>query len=201
MVARIAAVLTVCLIRAHTALASAITPSAVPYAVVPSAYQVAAATAGIPPQLLWALSLQESGWLRQSRVVPWPWTLNIAGVPARFATRAGACRALHQALKKVSPRRIDIGLTQVNWGYHPERFRNPCELLDPYRNLAAASRLLVELHRDGESWVSTAARYHRPARGDEASRYGTSLQLRLAHLRRDDAGSSPTPNIVARVRP
>jgi soluble lytic murein transglycosylase-like protein len=148
---------------------------------VPSAYQ-AAANEAIPATLLWAVALQESGWLRRSREVPWPWTLNVAGQPARFATRASACRALHRVLKKTSPRRVDVGLAQVSWGYHHEDLRSPCDLLDPYRNLAIAARLLRELHQDGESWVFTAGRYHRPAGGEEAARYRNALRLRLVKL-------------------
>lgn len=155
---------------------------------VPSAYQLVATAAGVPPALLWALAQQESGLLRGSRWAPWPWTLNVGGVPARFATRTGACRALHSALERVPSRRIDIGLTQINWGYHGRRVHSPCELLDPYRNLAVACRLLVELHRDGETWIATAARYHRPAGGEQAIRYGASVQKRLSHLQQVATG-------------
>jgi hypothetical protein len=151
---------------------------------VPWAYRAAAAQVGINPTLLWVIALQESGMLRGSRETPWPWTLNIAGRPARFATRESACRAVHRALEQTSPKRIDVGLAQVNWGYHHEGFQTPCDLLDPYRNLAAACRYLVQLHRNGESWLTTAARYHRPAGGAEASRYAVSLQCRLLKLAR-----------------
>lgn len=182
--ARVVLAIGACVLGAQAALASAhpTPPSAVGTPPVPSAYQAAALAVGIPSQLLWAVALQESGWHRRSRLIPWPWTLNIAGVPERFATRARACQALHRALNRTSPKRIDVGLAQVNWGYHHDLVRSPCELLDPYRNLAVASRLLFELHHEGESWLMTAAHYHRPAGGAEAARYADSLHLRLASL-------------------
>lgn len=181
--------MTAVLMSAHGALAAPhSTHAATANPTVPSAYQLVATAAGVPPSLLWALAQQESGWLRGSRWAPWPWTLNVGGVPARFATRADACRALHSALERVPSRRIDIGLTQINWGYHRERVHSPCELLDPYRNLSVACRLLVELHKDGEPWITTAARYHHPAGGEEAIRYGASVQRRLIHLQQVAAG-------------
>jgi hypothetical protein len=202
MAARVVASIAACILSAPGAFAAApAARSPATATAVPSAYEAAATAVGIPPRLLWVLALQESGWARGSRVVPWPWTLNIAGVPARFATRSGACRALLRALKRANPRRIDIGLTQVNWGYHHERLRSPCELLDPYRNLAVASRLLGELHKAGESWVGTAARYHRPAGGEEAIRYGASLQKRLSRLQHDDPVMLATPRLYRRLRP
>ena len=182
-----------CVLGAHSPLASAhFTPFTLGTPPVPSAYRAAAESVGIPSRLLWAVALQESGWRRNSRLVPWPWTLNIAGLPARFATRAEACRALHQALKQTSSKRIDVGLAQVNWGYHHEFVRSPCELLDPYRNLAVASRLLFELHQEGESWVTTAAHYHHPAGGAEAARYADSLQQRL-----ESVGANSRTNLLS----
>jgi len=132
MAARVAAHIVACVWSVQTALAPlrASAHTSVPAAVVPSAYEDAANTAGIPSHLLWAVALQESGWTRGSRFVPWPWTLDLAGRPARFATRERACQALHRALTHISPTRIDVGLTQVNWGYHREVEHNPCELLE-----------------------------------------------------------------------
>jgi len=176
--ARVTTVILACLIAALCAVPSADAAQRI----VPSAYQVAAHHEGIPVALLWAVALQESGLVRDHREVPWPWTLNVAGAPARFATRERACRALYRALRRVPSTRIDVGLTQINLGYHGKRVSTPCELLDPYRNLAVASTLLLELHQAGESWISTAGRYHRPAGGAEATRYCEAVQHRLMRI-------------------
>src|SRR3546814_5438961 len=45
----------------------------------PPAYQLAAQRAGIPSAVLYAVALQESGIRRNGRIVPWPWSLNVAG--------------------------------------------------------------------------------------------------------------------------
>ena len=45
----------------------------------PPAYQIAAQRAGVPSPVLYAIALQESGVRQGDRIVPWPWTLNVAG--------------------------------------------------------------------------------------------------------------------------
>lgn len=151
----------------------------------PLAYQIAAQRAGIPSTVLYAVALQESGIRRGERIVPWPWSLNIAGEARRYATRLEACDGLRQALRQVSPMRIDAGLGQVNLGYHRRHYHQPCELLDPYRNLAIAAKILREQHAPGEEWLLAVGRYHRPAGGAPAARYryrvSTQLDRVLGH--------------------
>ena len=63
----------------------------------PPAYQLAAQRAGIPSPVLFAVALQESGARLHGRLIPWPWTLNVAGRAERYATRAEACAGLRRA--------------------------------------------------------------------------------------------------------
>ena len=72
------------------------------------------------------------------------------------------------ALARTPVNRIDAGLGQVNLGYHAHRYAHPCELLDPYRNLAIAAEILQEQHTPGEDWLVAIGRYHRPAGGAPA---------------------------------
>ena len=148
----------------------------------PPAYQLAAQDAGIPSTVLFAIALQESGVRVRSRLLPWPWTLNIAGTPFRFATRQAACRALLQALTRHDTKRVDVGLGQTNLGYQGQRFSSPCEALDPYRNLAVTAVLLQEHHAATGDWVSAAGRYHRPAGGTPAARYRAGFSRQLERL-------------------
>lgn len=148
----------------------------------PPAYQVAAQRAGIPSTVLYAVALQESGTRVGGRLVPWPWTLNVAGTLHRYATRAEACVGLREALKRTPATRIDAGLGQINLGYHPQRYAQPCDLLDPYRNLAIAAEILREQHVAGEDWLLAIGRYHRPAGGAPAARYRHSVAQHLARV-------------------
>ena len=148
----------------------------------PPAYQFAAQRAGIPSTVLYAVALQESGTRFNGRLVPWPWTLNVASAPRRFATRAEACAGLHQALREVPPTRIDAGLGQINLGYQRHRYEQPCGLLDPYRNLELAAEILREQHAPDQDWLVTIGRYHRPAGGAPAARYRNSVGRHLARV-------------------
>ncbi len=148
----------------------------------PPAYRLAAHRADVPAAVLYAVALQESGTILRGRLVPWPWTLNVAGAPQRYATRAEACAGLRQALKRTSATRIDAGLGQVNLGYHAQRYAQPCELLDPYRNLAIAAEILREQHTPGEDWLLAIGRYHRPAGGAPAARYRRSVHRHLTRV-------------------
>lgn len=148
----------------------------------PPAYQLAAHDADIPSTVLFAIALQESGTRVRGRLLPWPWTLNIAGNAYRFATRQDACHALLQALAQHDAKRVDAGLGQTNLGYHGQRFSNPCEALDPYRNLAVTAELLQAHHATTGNWVSAAGRYHRPAGGTPAARYRAGFSRQLERL-------------------
>ncbi|QDF96938.1 lytic transglycosylase [Azoarcus sp. DD4] len=148
----------------------------------PPAYQLAAQRVGIPSAVLYAVALQESGTRLRGRMVPWPWTLNVAGTPQRYATRAAACTGLRRALGRKPAKRIDAGLGQVNLGYHAHRYTQPCELLDPYRNLGIAAEILREQHIPGEDWLIAIGRYHRPAGGEPAARYRRSVHRHLTRV-------------------
>jgi hypothetical protein len=148
----------------------------------PPAYQLAAHDADIPSTVLFAIALQESGIRVRGRLLPWPWTLNIAGTPYRFATRQAACHALLEALARHDAKRVDAGLGQTNLGYHGQRFSSPCEALDPYRNLAVTAALLKDHHAATGDWVLAAGRYHRPAGGAPAARYRAGFSQRLEQL-------------------
>ena len=154
----------------------------------PPAYQLAAQRAGIPSTVLYAVALQESGIRRNGRIVPWPWSLNVAGQSHRFATRADACAGLQQAMRATPHTRIDAGLGQINLGYHQQRYATACDLLDPYRNLAIAAEILREQHTPGEDWLLAIGRYHRPAGGEPAARYRRSVSRHLARVQ----GTRPT---------
>ena len=154
----------------------------------PPAYQLAAQRAGIPSTVLYAVALQESGVRRNGRIVPWPWSLNVAGQSHRYATRADACAGLQQAIRATPHTRIDAGLGQINLGYHQQRYSTACDLLDPYRSLAIAAEILHEQHTPGEDWLLAIGRYHRPAGGEPAARYRRSVSRHLARVQ----GARPT---------
>lgn len=145
----------------------------------PEAYRQAAETSRIPPELLWAVARVESGTNLHGRHIPWPWTLNIAGKGYRYASQHQACSALLAAMQHTNPKRIDVGLGQINIGWHSERFTSPCDALHPLQNLSLAARLLRQRYDEHPgSWLNAAAHYHRPAGGVPAARY----RQQVSHL-------------------
>ena len=153
---------------------------------VPSSYVAAARAHGVPPVLLFAVALQESQQLWRTAtgrtLLPWPWTLNIAGTPARFATRVACQKVLDDTLAR-GQKTVDIGLMQVCWRYHGQRFARPAAALEPLTNLDAGAAILAEHYRERGSWRRAVALYHSatPARGD-----AYAVQV-FAHLRGLDA--------------
>lgn len=160
--------------------------------IAPPAYEWAARAARVPSGVLFAVAREESGMLLRRRWIPWPWTLNVAGVPHRFLTRAAACAALEEALKHVPARRIDVGLGQIDVGYFGRRVARPCDLLDPYRNLLLAATILRHNHERGEDWMLAVGRYHRPAGGEPAAQYRRDVAMQLARVLAD-AGVRTAP--------
>jgi len=143
---------------------------------IPPGYVAVARSANVPPDMLYALACAESGrFMPGGRVLPWPWSLNVAGVGQVFPSRAAAYAALVRVLERSS--RIDIGLAQVNWHWHGERFADPWAALDPYNNLEIAAWILREQYERcacGDWWVAVE-RYHAPSdtegAGERRSRY------------------------------
>ncbi len=131
---------------------------------IPSAYQRIAMEYKIPPSILYGIAYAESGkTIRPGVYKPWPWTLNVAGVPRRYPTRKSAYKGLIYFLKQ-GVKSIDIGLMQVNWRYHRDKLGTPWQALDPFNNTRAGAKVLqTEFKKVGE-WRKAIGRYHSPGR-------------------------------------
>ncbi|WP_397453214.1 lytic transglycosylase domain-containing protein [Pseudomonas sp. NA-150] len=179
--------------RQALALTTGLLVSPVQAEVPPPAYQLATHGTSVPSEVLYALALQESGISLRGKLVPWPWTLNVATVPYRFPNRNSACSALLQAIHTVGPKRVDAGLGQLNIGWQRHRFAEPCDVLDPYLNLALTTKVLLEQKVSGTDWTEAAGRYHRPAGGSPAARYreGFSRHLQRVTATSNSSGDRP----------
>lgn len=157
----------------------------------PPSFQIVAQEAAVPDVLLYALTQTESNaGLVDGSFSPWPWTLNVAGKSFRYHTRSEACRALHEALTSYRPGNVDVGIAQVNIGANGHRFASPCAGLDPMLNLRTAAQILREQFEASkgsqsnavEDWIWAAGRYHRPAGGEPAAKYRTTVRRFLRKL-------------------
>lgn len=147
----------------------------------PPAYILAANAANVPPEILYAVALTESGTkVANGHLRPWPWTLNIKGKGYLFNSQREACYMLNQALTTTSSKRIDVGIAQINIGYHGQYVSSPCELLEPYTNLRIAAKLLQQHYQQGSpDWLIVAGKYHAPNNPTNAARYRSKVQQHL----------------------
>ncbi|MBA6106011.1 transglycosylase SLT domain-containing protein [Pseudomonas monteilii] len=149
----------------------------------PPTYLQVALQQGVPAEYLYAVAQTESNTELTIGHYPWPWTLNVAGQPKRFATFKEACVAANIAVNTHGGRAVDIGIGQLNWGYNGRRFfSTPCESLMPRRNLQIAAMLLRGHYEETGNWLEAAGRYHRPAGGEPARRYKKEIERRLSKI-------------------
>jgi soluble lytic murein transglycosylase-like protein len=164
---------------------------------------------GIPPGLVQALALAESGrWHAEQGITrPWPWTVT-SGTDSFFL------RSKPEALRKVEELRnagrtnIDVGCMQINLGYHGQAFASLAEALEPASNVAYAAQFLKQLREETRSWARATARYHsaHPQRGqayrDKVYRFWHQLReervadrapIRLAGRPLVAAATTPAP--------
>lgn len=156
--------------------------------VIPSAYVGIANENRVPPEILFIVSMGESGTkLTSGRVLPWPWTLNINQKGYYYRTRNEAYAALLVAIRE--KKQVDVSLGQVNWRWHAKSFKNdPWLALEPYENLRVASRLLRSLYEEDNrgDWWTAVGKYHSPGnKPDQRARaqsYSASARARYNRL-------------------
>ena len=139
----------------------------------PALCETAAATAEyvgrLPPRLLAAIGITETGRVDPDtgRLRPWPWTINAEGTGQFFETRQQAIAAV-KALQARGVQSIDVGCMQVNLMYHPDAFTSLEEAFDPRANALYAAKFLNTLYGGTKDWSRAIAGYHSetPALGD-----------------------------------
>jgi Transglycosylase SLT domain len=129
----------------------------------------AEAAGRLPPRMLAAISLTESGRIDPATgaLRAWPWTINAEGEGRFFASKRDAIAAV-TALQARGVQSIDVGCTQVNLMYHPHAFASLAAAFDPATNALYAARFLNDLYAAGRSWPRAIAAYHSetPALGE-----------------------------------
>ena len=149
----------------------------------------------LPPQLLSAIALAESGrWDRErGTTYAWPWTVVAQGRSYYLSSRQRAIELIYK-LRARGVRSIDVGCMQVNLRYHGAAFPTVEEAIDPATNIAYAAVFLRSLHGRTHSWSESVGLYHSAtaARGDPYrakvfriwvdERKRAALDLRMAQI-------------------
>lgn len=148
-------------ILAHAAWAGAPGSAGVDASLCTAAIAEADRATPVPPKLLGAIGLVESGRPDPltGRVLPWPWTINVQGAGHFFDSKAAAVAAT-EALLAGGTRSIDVGCMQINLLHHPAAFASLDQAFDPGANVAYAVRFLGQLYRQVNDWPRAAAAYH-----------------------------------------
>ena len=133
---------------------------------IPTAYLIVAKSYQVPADILYAMALAESGTQYGGDQIPWPWALNIDGQSVFCESQQEAVRRVHQAIG--NQQSVDIGLMQVNWRWHKQRFTTIDESLVPVRNLSAGAVILYEQFEQTNDWWEAVGRYHDPGQDAES---------------------------------
>ena len=119
----------------------------------------AANSAAMPPDVLLALTLVETGRNHGGSFNPWPWTVNMEGKGYWFDTRVEAVNFVTQSYA-TGARSFDIGCFQINHRWHGEAFASFDQMFDPISNAAYAAKFMSSLFDEGGSWSWAAGAYH-----------------------------------------
>ncbi|WP_234265131.1 transglycosylase SLT domain-containing protein [Hydrogenophaga sp. NFH-34] len=131
-----------------------------------------------PSAYMAAIANQESG--RKGRF--WPWTINYAGKGYFFTTKSQAIAAARQLIER-GAELFDVGLMQVNWFYHGNRFASIEQAFDPVSNIRAADDIVQEHLNDSGSMQEALGRYHSKTPSLKAKYQGQlDAQLRRVSL-------------------
>ncbi len=149
----------------------------------------ASGNSGIPVKVLHGIALVESGkkW-SDGTFRPWPWTLNS---PARGAQFFNSYQAAEKGLNELLQQgvtNVDIGMMQINCGYHCARVKKPSDLLDPKVNIRVASKILSEVHSIRGDVASAVGAYHaglHPSREKRSLWYQNAVAQRVRNLAQD----------------
>ena len=126
---------------------------------VPPVYRAVASEYNHPAAIVYSIALAESGNDYHGARLPWPWAVNHGGTPLYFDTREEAYNYL-APLVASGQCNFDVGLMQVNWCWHKDRFSSLWDALDPVTNIRAGASILREEYNRLGSYEAAVGAYH-----------------------------------------
>lgn len=123
------------------------------------AAQQAAQEYGVPPDIMGALTLTETGRRLEGLVRPWAWSANAEGEGTWFDDPASAVAFAEDRVAQ-GRTNIDIGCFQLNYRWHGENFSSVAQMFDPLENARYAARFVRGLYADTGDWRAAAGAFH-----------------------------------------
>ena len=108
---------------------------------------------GIPPSLLQAISLTESG--KGGR--PNPYAMNIGG---KGYSASNVNEMIRIANSNWGVQNVDVGCMQISLKHHADKFQDWRTLLNPKYNVEYAAYYLTQLKRELGTWTRAVGAYH-----------------------------------------
>ena len=115
--------------------------------------------AGLPQEVLHAISLTETGRAQGGRLRPYPWAINREGRGYWFKSRAEAL-AFAKASLAEGRRSFDVGCFQINYHWHGRNFASLEAMFDPDVGADYAAGFLRSLYAERGNWSAAAGAYH-----------------------------------------
>jgi hypothetical protein len=115
----------------------------------------------IPTNLLRAVAVTETGRWNDAinAMIPWPWSINVAGKPYIYNSKREAIAAVRQ-FQSQGIRSIDVGCMQINLHHHPKAFTSLEHAFEPEKNIDYAANFLSQKFSHHRSWHRAVAAYH-----------------------------------------
>lgn len=155
------------------------------------AAEYAAQKTGVPPSVLNAISLTETGRRNSGEMRPWPWTVNMEGKGVWFETEDEARAYVYKNYKR-GARSFDVGCFQINYKWHGQEFASIEEMFDPNPNALYAANFLLKLYREKGNWSEAAGAYH-----SRTQKYAEKYEKRFNAFRAALLDSKVNPSPVA----
>ncbi len=114
---------------------------------------------GVPPEVLHAIALTETGRKSNGRVRPYPWAINREGKGHWFDTREEALAFAEESLRQ-GRKSFDVGCVQINFRWHGHAFPTLGDMFDPEWTATYAAQFLRTLYEERGDWSAAAGAYH-----------------------------------------
>lgn len=152
---------------------------------------------GVPPEVLHAVALTETGRKSNGRIRPYPWAINREGKGYWFKTREEAIAFARESLTE-GRKSFDVGCVQINYRWHGFAFPSLEDMFDPQWTATYAAQFLRTLYEERGSWSEAAGAYHSLS-PDLAAIYRERFDRILAGLGPEDLPDAEA--LVARAIP
>lgn len=127
---------------------------------VPKKYQEVAAMYGVNAEVLYAIAMTESKYYLGAGISrPWPWTANVGGKAVFKRNREELSNYLKELLS-AGYNRFDVGLMQISWRHHSDKFASVDEAIDPDANLRVGAAYLKSLLNRTGTYEKAVGMYH-----------------------------------------